>query len=569
MMVRRPIFADIISPPQFVLCQHQRKHLLSLLLLSFLVFFSVSTWAAQYEIFYKDEFGKPAGSFVYKGSYALLVGISNYTTEGWKLPGVKKDIELLKKALEQHGFYVVTAMDVDLDGLEKVYEDFKLRYGLDPDNRLLFYFAGHGYTIKPPWASEDQRDWSGVLVARDAPHPEEDQKGFLSHVFYIERFASLAREIYAKHVLFVFDSCVSGARGFALSVETPKDSPRRITKQTGEVVRQFISAGTADQSVPDDGKFRDRFVAALEGEADSNGDGYVTGSELGAFLQKQVSTYREYSRQKPQTPLYGKMFEAYLSKGDFIFPLGPPTPPPCIAAPLPPRLNTTTTNSLDMRFVLIPAAEFIMGTNEMSSVRPSHRVTIRQPFYISRHEVTQAQWLAVMGKNPSYFTGDPKLPVENVSWNEVQEFIRHLNAKEGIERYRLPTEAEWELAARTCTEAREEEAPLEQYAWYDKNAGKRTHAVGQLKPNGRGLYDMIGNVWEWCQDWYGGYPAEAKSDPQGSVEGAFRVYRGGGWYRGESPLYCRLESRHGARPNFRHSSLGFRLVMTIPQEMLR
>jgi formylglycine-generating enzyme required for sulfatase activity len=543
--------------------------LLSLLLLSFLVFFSVSTWAAQYEIFYKDEFGKPAGSFVYKGSYALLVGISNYTTEGWKLPGVKKDIELLKKALEQHGFYVVTAMDVDLDGLEKVYEDFKLRYGLDPDNRLLFYFAGHGYTIKPPWASEDQRDWSGVLVARDAPHPEEDQKGFLSHVFYIERFASLAREIYAKHVLFVFDSCVSGARGFALSVETPKDSPRRITKQTGEVVRQFISAGTADQSVPDDGKFRDRFVAALEGEADSNGDGYVTGSELGAFLQKQVSTYREYSRQKPQTPLYGKMFEAYLSKGDFIFPLGPPTPPPCIAAPLPPRLNTTTTNSLDMRFVLIPAAEFIMGTNEMSSVRPSHRVTIRQPFYISRHEVTQAQWLAVMGKNPSYFTGDPKLPVENVSWNEVQEFIRHLNAKEGIERYRLPTEAEWELAARTCTEAREEEAPLEQYAWYDKNAGKRTHAVGQLKPNGRGLYDMIGNVWEWCQDWYGGYPAEAKSDPQGSVEGAFRVYRGGGWYRGESPLYCRLESRHGARPNFRHSSLGFRLVMTIPQEMLR
>lgn len=568
MIFRRLTFAEIKGSAQFILCRHQGRPLLALLFLSFLVFFPVSTWAAQYKIFYNDKFGRQIGSFTYKGSYALLVGISDYTG-GWpKLPGVKKDIELLKKALELHGFSVVTVMDVDRAGLEGAYENFKLQYGLDPDNRLLFYFAGHGYTIKPPWAPEDQREWSGVLVARDAPHPAKDREGFLSHVVYIERFASLAREIYAKHALFVFDSCVSGARGFALSVATPDDITGALTQQAGETVRQFISAGTADQDVPDDGKFRDRFVAALDGEADSNEDGYVTGSELGAFLQKQVSLYRENAGHRPQTPLYGKMLEARLSRGDFVFPLGAPSPPPCITAPLPPRLNTTTTNSLDMRFVLIPAAEFTMGTNETSSARPPHRVTIQQPFYMSRHEITQAQWLAVMGKNPSYFRGDPTLPVETVSWNDVQEFIRRLNAKEGIERYRLPTEAEWELAARTCADTTEEEAPLEQYAWYDQNAGKRTHAVGQLKPNGRGLYDMIGNVWEWCQDWYGEYSAAAGSDPQGSAEGVFRVYRGGGWYRGESPLYCHLESRHGARPNFRHSSLGFRLVMTIPQDLL-
>jgi formylglycine-generating enzyme required for sulfatase activity len=227
---------------------------------------------------------------------------------------------------------------------------------------------------------------------------------------------------------------------------------------------------------------------------------------------------------------------------------------------------------------LIPAVELTLGSNESPSLQPAHQVTISRPFYLGKYEVTQAQWAAVMGQNPSRFSGDPRLPVENVSWNEVQEFIRQLNAREGNGRYRLPTEAEWEHAARACAKTAysfgDDESQLEKYAWYEENAGKRTHAVGQLKPNPWGLYDVQGNVWEWCQDWYGDYPTKAITDPQGPSQGAFRVYRGGGWYRGargdrhrdDSAWYCRLENRHGARPSSRHPSLGFRLLMTIPSK---
>jgi formylglycine-generating enzyme required for sulfatase activity len=161
-------------------------------------------------------------------------------------------------------------------------------------------------------------------------------------------------------------------------------------------------------------------------------------------------------------------------------------------------------NSLGMEFVLIPAGEFTMGSDESRSTQPPHQVIIRQPFYLGKYEVTQAQWTTVMGKNPSQFLGDPHLPVENVSWNEVQGFIRLLNAREGGDRYRLPTEAEWEFAARACKKTAysfgDDEGQLEKYAWYDENAGKRTHAVGQLRRNPWGLYDVHGNVWEWCQN---------------------------------------------------------------------
>jgi formylglycine-generating enzyme required for sulfatase activity len=384
-------------------------------------------------------------------------------------------------------------------------------------------------------------------------------------VLSIERFASMAREIETKHVLFLFDSCFSGARGFALSVASPADLTSIITQRTAESVRQFISSGTADQRVPDTSEFRRQFVMALDGEADRNGDGHVTGSELGVFLQEKVTSYTRGT----QTPQYGKILDPDLDKGDFVFPASSTLPPPLIISP-PAELKPTLANSVGMEFVLIPAAEFTMGADDSPSLRPSHRVTISQPFYLGKYEVTQAQWVAIMGKNPSRFTGDPHLPVENVSWNEVQEFIRQLNTREGATRYRLPTEAEWEHAASagvmTTHTFGNDAAQLGQYAWYDENADKRTHAVGQLKPNTWGLYDTLGNVWEWCQDWYGDYPQRAAVDPQGTPQGAFRVYRGCGWHRGASTLYCQVASRHGARPSFRHPALGFRLLLMVRPE---
>ena len=160
-----------------------------------------------------------------------------------------------------------------------------------------------------------------------------------------------------------------------------------------------------------------------------------------------------------------------------------------------------------MEFVLIPAGKFMMGSDSgESNGKPVHEVRISKAFYLGKHEVTQGQWQKVMGNNPSIFKGDAILPVENVSWEDVQEFIHKLNAKEGDTKYRLPTEAEWEYAARARTATiysfGNDERQLGEYAWYFPNSGNKTHPVGQKKPNAWGLHDMHGNVWEWVQDCY-------------------------------------------------------------------
>jgi formylglycine-generating enzyme required for sulfatase activity len=169
-----------------------------------------------------------------------------------------------------------------------------------------------------------------------------------------------------------------------------------------------------------------------------------------------------------------------------------------------------------------------------------------------------------MGNNPSQFRGDPNRPVENVSWEDVQEFLRRLNAKEGGTQYRLPTEAEWEYAARagstTAYSFGDNSDRLGEYAWYAENSGGTTHPVGQRKPNAWGLYDMHGNVWEWVQDWYGNYPAEAATDPQGPASGSERVGRGGDWHGGAG--HCRAAYRLRGSPGNRGGILGFRLLRT-------
>jgi formylglycine-generating enzyme required for sulfatase activity len=233
----------------------------------------------------------------------------------------------------------------------------------------------------------------------------------------------------------------------------------------------------------------------------------------------------------------------------------------------PPRLTSTLTNSLGMKFVLIPAGELQMGSaNGFEDEKPVHTVRISQAFYLGKHEVTQAQWQAVMGSNPSQFAGDPQRPVERVSWDDVQAFVQKLNAREGGAQYRLPTEAEWEYAARAGSQTAysfgDDAAQLGQYAWYDKNAGGTTHPVGQLQPNAWGLYDMHGNVWEWVQDWYGAYPAAAAVDPAGPAAGSYRVIRGGSWFYDAGG--CRSAFRHRVDPGCRDDFLGLRLLRTAP-----
>ena len=167
--------------------------------------------------------------------------------------------------------------------------------------------------------------------------------------------------------------------------------------------------------------------------------------------------------------------------------------------------------------------------------------------------MTQEQWQAVMGTNPSRFPGDPKRPVESVSWNDAQEFLRQLSEKEG-KLYRLPTEAEWEYAARAGSKATycfgDDAKLLREYAWYGENSGNRTHPVGQLKPNAWGLYDMHGNVWEWVQDWYTAdyYQQSAFIDLQGPEERGYRVLRGGSWVDEAGNVRVAYRRRYG--PSF-------------------
>jgi formylglycine-generating enzyme required for sulfatase activity len=232
--------------------------------------------------------------------------------------------------------------------------------------------------------------------------------------------------------------------------------------------------------------------------------------------------------------------------------------------------DKTYTNSIGMEFVLIPAGSFVMGADKNfddagDNETPQHRVSISKPFYLGKFEVTQAQWTAVMGNNPSNFKGRSN-PVEMVSWNDVQAFISLLNKREGHSRYRLPTEAEWEYSARAGTTGAysfgDDADSLGGYAWYDDNSGNKTHPVGQKAPNPWGLYDMHGNVWEWVQDWYGDryYSSSPGSDPKGPSSGSNRVKRGGCW--GHYARSCRSAYRDDSAPDVRYINLGFRLALS-------
>ena len=225
------------------------------------------------------------------------------------------------------------------------------------------------------------------------------------------------------------------------------------------------------------------------------------------------------------------------------------------------KVDATAKNHFgDIEMVFVPGGTFQMGSeNGDSDETPVHSVTVSD-FYIGKYEVTQAQWQAVMGRNPSYFKGSNH-PVEKVSWNDVQEFIKKLNQQTG-KNFRLPTEAEWEYAARGGNKSRgykySGSNTIGEVAWYGDNSGKTTHPVGQKQGNELGIYDMSGNVWEWCADWYGKYNSSPASNPRGPSSGTDRVGRGGSWLSNAS--FCRVAYRDDDGPGGSSLSMGFRLA---------
>ena len=242
----------------------------------------------------------------------------------------------------------------------------------------------------------------------------------------------------------------------------------------------------------------------------------------------------------------------------------PSPPPPSPPADRPSEGPAEVRNSVGMKFVRIPAGEFRMGSTSSeanSDEQPVTQVRINRGFWLGKHEVTQAEWQGVMGTNPSWFSGCGQCPVEQVSWNDAQEFIGRLNAMDGAGTYRLPTEAEWEYAARVGTTG-DRYGNLGAIAWYGENSGGRTHPVGGKAPNAWGLHDMLGNVYEWVADWYGRYPGGTVTDPRGPGSGSARVRRGGGWR--SWAIHCRSSYHDFVTPGARYDNLGFRLLRTVP-----
>jgi formylglycine-generating enzyme required for sulfatase activity len=224
----------------------------------------------------------------------------------------------------------------------------------------------------------------------------------------------------------------------------------------------------------------------------------------------------------------------------------------------------TITNSKGMQLRLIKPGSFMMGSTEGDSDEmPIHKVTLTKAFYMGIHEVTQAQYEKVMGTNPSHFQGANR-PVEQISWNDAQAFCQKLSAQENRS-YRLPTEAEWEYACRAGSSAAYYWGKrfYTRYAWSRQNSEDTTHDVGMRLPNAWRLFDMSGNVWEWCQDRKGQYDPSApdETDPEGPPKGIARVLRGGSWYGVAEN--CRSASRDKNAPNNRHNSFGFRVVLDV------
>jgi formylglycine-generating enzyme required for sulfatase activity len=578
---------------------------------------------------------------LYKGYYALVVGVSEY--DQWPdLPNAANDAREVSSALESLEVKVRLLLDPTSRQLSDALKEVTFHIGQEQNLALLLYFAGHGETLELADGTE-----LGYIIPKDCPLKQPDPAGFDDKAISMTEIESLALKVKSTHVLMVFDSCFSGSL-FNLLRAAPVD----ITEKSAKPVRQFITAGSAGEQVPDRSVFKIVFLDGIKGYADLNGDGYVTGSELGMHIQDKVVNYTRGG----QHPQYGKINNPRLDKGDFVFRVagaGPILEEPGkgsisiesnvdgamvfldgqelgltpfadaklsagehrievakegyefyqrsiqIETGLSLRIyadlrevtpgtgqlsldkeseaekDKLFTNTIGMKFALISPGTFTMGSPQDEKERDSderqHLVTLRKAFYIQTTEVTQDQWKKVMGKNPSHFQncGD-NCPVEMVSWNDAQRFIRELNQIEGTDKYRLPTEAEWEYTCRTgttttfytgdCISTKQANyngrQPLNRCpkGTYRKNPT----VIGAFPPNPWGLYLMHGNVWEWCQDWYGEYPSHHVTDPGGASSGDTRVLRGGSWFSPAKDLRSACRGRYD--PNSCDDDIGFRLL---------
>ena len=631
---------------------------------------------------------------LYKNSYALIIGNGAYPVKnGWNpLPGAVKDVKEVAEVLERHGFNVTLKIDVTKSEFNQAFSEFIYESGKDPDNRLLFYYAGHGYTTKAA-TGEDL----GYLVMLDTPSPANAGEFDLHSVDMI-KFVSDSKKIHAKHVLFMFDSCFSGT---VLNLRN-RVTPSHITDRIKNPVRQFITAGRADEPVPDRSEFKQAFLNLLEGRVkEPTPDGYLTGVELGDYLYRTVPKF-----SKGQHPQHGKIHNQQLNTGDFVFVLSennsedsgveldtiatlnitgtpdgakvyvdgiligetpmhdyqidtgvrlekqvnvglefsgyksrvkritlkggqqfpwdvhlekierePIQPKPSVPETTiekdpsiseeEPLLSRNTLQTIvgndSAEMVLIPAGEFQMGHDGNATTKPVHTVYV-DAFYIDKYEVTVGQYNQFarstghqpMGDSLYQYSPTDQHPVVGVSWHDALAYAKWAGK-------RLPTEAEWEKAARgglvgqfqawgdaaldgtQCNFADKSLRAVwsrersDEDNWADKNIDDGyayTAPVGSYPSNGYGLYDMAGNVWEYCFDAYDEnfYANSQRRNPVANIivkDGQnnivainkLRVSRGGSWVDFAPGIW--IAGRLGVDPKNVTINHGFRCAKSV------
>ncbi|MBC8426491.1 SUMF1/EgtB/PvdO family nonheme iron enzyme [bacterium] len=521
------------------------------------------------------------GQAIDASRWAVLVGVDKYDHIKPDLTYCGADVRALGEQLIAAGFgrqRVVVLHDQAARNLlpSKANIERQLLLTLEsvgPGDFVFVAFSGHGVRL-------DGRSYLCPYDGKMEP----------SELLAVSAIYTQLQDSAAKFKLFLVDAC-----------QDDKTPPKEIVPtRSGGAVKSFgtdeklpegillMTSCSAGQKAVEEpkfghGVFTHFLLEGLAGKADADGSESVSLLEWAGYASSRTRAYVR-SLDRAQSPsLKGEFpdFElASIPRTEPVRPLvKPPTQPPM--QPKPPSGVTAEreiTNSLGMKLKLIPAGEFQMGSpeseeNRWSDEGPQHRVRITRPFYLGVYEVTQSEYEAVMGSNPSKFKG-ARLPVETVSWEEAMDFCRKLSATEGVE-YRLPTEAEWEYACRAGTTTpfsfgsslNGDQANCDgnyPYGTLTKGAYKKqTVTVGSYAANAFGLYDLHGNVWEWCSDWYDGkyYAGSPVDDPTGPTGGSRRVCRGGSWdgdARG-----CRAANRDRYVPSYRYGSLGFRLARTV------
>ena len=522
--------------------------------------------------------------------YALLVGVREYDPNELRgLPYSEPDVVELAQVLKDAGYRRVVLM-TQAEGAKRA--------------RLLPLAKNIRAELKGLLQDRDEGD--AVVVAL-VGHGVQFRGGESSY------FCPMDAKLSDKSTLIALDEVYrdlqgSGAGVKVLLVDACRNEPQSDNSRSRSVVRlesvtrpqvkkppggvaALFSCSEGEKSYEDaelkHGVFCHFLIQGLKGAADLDRDGLVELEELARFAKKRVPDYVKdaFGPEVRQMPVLRGEIRGLPVLVSLARDRAPEVPIPRTVPPAgPPK---TLTNSVGMKLVLIPAGEFLMGSDESDKdaygyERPRHRVRITRPFYLGATEVTQGQYEAVTGKNPSGFKGSAELPVGNVTWNDAIAFCNTLSERENLrpyyhfgagersggEGYRLPTEAEWEYSCRAGSPAPysfgDDPARLGEFAWFDANSGRKTHPVAQKLANAFGLHDMHGNVSEWCYDGYGEryYDKSPSADPTGPLQATDRVNRGGGWTDG--PRRTRSAERGWDTPEVQrryvYDVVGFRVA---------